>query len=54
MLTTLLPPSSGSATVAGFDIVRQAERVREAIGYVPQAFSADHLIDLKANGALEQ
>ncbi len=41
MLTTLLPPTSGIATVAGFDIVRQAPRVRRAIGYVPQLLSAD-------------
>jgi len=41
MLTTLLPPTSGSATVAGFDIVRQAAQVRRVIGYVPQALSAD-------------
>jgi ABC-2 type transport system ATP-binding protein len=41
MLTTLLPPSAGSATVAGYDIVRQAAEVRRVIGYVPQALSAD-------------
>lgn len=41
MLTTLLPPTSGSASVAGFDIVRDAGQVRRAIGYVPQALSAD-------------
>ncbi len=41
MLTTLLPPSSGGATVEGFDICRQPARVREVIGYVPQALSAD-------------
>ncbi len=41
MLTTLLPPSAGSARVAGFDIVRQAAQVRREIGYVPQALSAD-------------
>jgi ABC-2 type transport system ATP-binding protein len=41
MLTTLLPPTSGSATVAGFDIVRQAPQVRRNIGYVPQLLSAD-------------
>jgi ABC-2 type transport system ATP-binding protein len=41
MLTTLLPPSSGSATVAGFDIVRQPADVRRRIGYVPQLLSAD-------------
>lgn len=41
MLTTLLPPSSGSARVQGLDIVRDATAVRAAIGYVPQALSAD-------------
>lgn len=41
MLTTLLPPSSGSAAIAGFDIVRQASAVRRVLGYVPQALSAD-------------
>jgi ABC-2 type transport system ATP-binding protein len=41
MLTTLLPPTAGKATVAGFDIVREAAQVRRVIGYVPQALSAD-------------
>jgi len=41
MLTTLLPPTSGSATVAGYDIVRQPAEVRRHIGYVPQLLSAD-------------
>jgi ABC-2 type transport system ATP-binding protein len=41
MLTTLLPPTSGKATVGGFDIVRQAAKVRRIIGYVPQALSVD-------------
>jgi ABC-2 type transport system ATP-binding protein len=41
MLTTLLPPTSGSATIAGFDIVLQAADVRRHIGYVPQMLSAD-------------
>lgn len=41
MLTTLLPPSSGSAQVEGLDVVHQADQVRAAIGYVPQALSAD-------------
>ena len=41
MLTTLLPPTSGSARVVGFDIVRQARQVRRHIGYVPQMLSAD-------------
>jgi ABC-2 type transport system ATP-binding protein len=41
MLTTLLPPTSGTAIVAGFDITRQAAKVRRMIGYVPQALSVD-------------
>ncbi len=41
MLTTLLPPTAGTARVAGFDIVRQAAQVRRVIGYVPQLLSAD-------------
>jgi len=41
MLTTLLPPTSGSATVAGYDIVTQPAEVRRHIGYVPQLLSAD-------------
>ena len=41
MLCTLLPPTSGTARVAGFDIVRQATDVRRMIGYVPQLLSAD-------------
>jgi ABC-2 type transport system ATP-binding protein len=41
MLTTLLPPSAGSATVAGYDIVTQPAEVRRHIGYVPQLLSAD-------------
>src|ERR1035441_2744931 len=41
MLTTLLPPTSGEARVAGFSIISQAVDVRRAIGYVPQAVSVD-------------
>ncbi|HYL31023.1 MAG TPA: ATP-binding cassette domain-containing protein [Gemmatimonadales bacterium] len=41
MLTTLLPPTRGSARVAGFDVVRDAAEVRRRIGYVPQLLSAD-------------
>jgi ABC-2 type transport system ATP-binding protein len=41
MLTTLLQPSSGTARVAGFDIVRSPVEVRRRIGYVPQMLSAD-------------
>ncbi len=36
MLATYLPPTSGTATIAGFDIVKQAEKVRQKIGYLPE------------------
>ena len=41
MLITLLAPTSGTATIAGYDIVRNAAEVRTAIGYVPQMISVD-------------
>jgi ABC-2 type transport system ATP-binding protein len=41
MLTTLLPPTSGEASVAGHDIRHRASEVRRVIGYVPQLVSAD-------------
>jgi len=41
MLTTLLPPTSGHARVAGADVAGEASRVRARIGYVPQMLSAD-------------
>ena len=41
MLTTILPPSSGTALVGGFDILREPATVRRTIGYVPQLLSAD-------------
>lgn len=39
MLTGLLTPTSGSATVAGFDIGTQSEQVKRRIGYMSQRFS---------------
>ncbi len=41
MLITLLPPSDGTAWVAGYDVRSQAQAVRSRIGYVPQLVSAD-------------
>jgi len=41
MLATLLPPTSGIATVAGADLAREAGEVRRRIGYVPQGGSTD-------------
>ncbi len=41
MLTTLLPITSGDATIAGYDVRYDAAEVRRNIGYVPQLISAD-------------
>jgi ABC-2 type transport system ATP-binding protein len=41
MLATLLPPSGGMATVAGYDLLTQPDRIRDRIGYVGQAGGAD-------------
>jgi ABC-2 type transport system ATP-binding protein len=41
MLTTLLPPTSGEACVAGCDLRHEARLIRARIGYVPQLLSAD-------------
>lgn len=42
MLTTLIPPTSGTATVAGHDVVSGQREVRRAIGYVGQGNGAGH------------
>ena len=39
MLTTLLKPTAGTATVAGYDVVKDSVQVRRSIGYVSQAGS---------------
>ena len=49
MLTTLLPPTSGSASVNGFDIVAQADGVRESIGVIPQAMTSDLELSVHEN-----
>ena len=52
MLTTLLEPSSGTARVAGFDVVKAPAQVRRRIGYVPQMLSADGALTGYENLAL--
>ena len=39
ILTTLLTPDEGSATVAGLDVARDYKRLRAEIGYMPERFS---------------
>ncbi len=42
MLTTLIPPTSGSACVGGHDVVDEPARVRRLLGYVGQGNAAGH------------
>ena len=44
MLTTLLPPTSGTGRVAGFDIVKEGPQVRSAIGAALQEAALDNLL----------
>ncbi|MDF1604559.1 ATP-binding cassette domain-containing protein [Nocardioides sp. YIM 152315] len=52
MLTTLLRPTAGAATVAGFDVVKEPVQARRSIGYVSQvgstfsgAYAGDEVVD---------
>jgi len=49
MLTTLLPPTSGTAVVHGFDVVKDANGVRNAIGVIPQAMTSDLELSIEEN-----
>ena len=44
MLTTLLPPTSGAARVAGYDVVKEGQKVRTAIGAALQEAALDPLL----------
>jgi len=41
MLITVLKPTAGTATVCGYDIIKDANMVRRSIGVVPQEYTAD-------------
>src|SRR5437773_1238949 len=49
MLVTLLPPTSGTALVNGFDVVKQADGVRHSIGVIPQAMTSDLELSVEEN-----
>ena len=53
ILTTLLKPTSGRALVAGFDVVSQAKKVRENIGFVQQEIAVDDYLTGRENLILE-
>src|SRR5207237_2867291 len=44
MLTTLLPPTAGTARVAGYDVVKDGPKVRKAIGAALQEAALDPLL----------
>jgi ABC-2 type transport system ATP-binding protein len=56
MLVTLKPPTSGTATINGFDIIKQPDKVRKSIGIVFQDPSSDEILtgyeNLKLHGWL--
>src|SRR5689334_16349009 len=41
MLVTLLPPTSGTALINGFDVAKKPDDVRRSIGVIPQAMTSD-------------
>ena len=49
ILTTLLKPTSGNASVQGFDVVTQEKKVRENIGFVQQEIGVDEYLTGREN-----
>jgi ABC-2 type transport system ATP-binding protein len=49
MMTTLIPISSGSATIAGHDVAHEPDAVRHTIGVIPQALTSDVDLTVEEN-----
>ena len=52
MLTTLTPPTGGSAQVAGHDVYKDPDGVRNSIGVIPQALTSDPELTAEENLAI--
>src|SRR5579872_1597227 len=51
MMTTLIPPTSGTARIGGFDVATSPDSVRKCIGVIPQAMTSD--LELSAEENME-
>src|SRR5690242_5042641 len=49
MLTTLLPPTAGTALIGGIDIAKDPDGVRKVIGVIPQALTSDLELSVREN-----
>src|SRR5437016_869818 len=49
MLTTLIPPTSGSGSICGHDVTQDADAVRRLIGVIPQAMTSDVELSVEEN-----
>lgn len=49
ILTTLLLPNEGTATVAGFDVVKEYKSIRNSVGYMPGKFSLYQDLSVEEN-----
>ena len=49
MLTTLMAPTAGGATVGGADIAKDSDTVRRTIGVIPQALTSDPELSVEEN-----
>jgi ABC-2 type transport system ATP-binding protein len=49
MMTTLIPATSGSVSIGGFDVAKQSDSVRRTIGVIPQALTSDLELSVEEN-----
>ena len=49
MMVTLLQPTSGTALINGFDVIKQSDGVRQSIGVIPQAMTSDLELSVEEN-----